>query len=87
LSGSLRIDKWLFHARFCKTRNIAQAKAEAGRIRLNGQRVEKASAAVRIGDVLTLPVGGKVVALRVLQLGERRGSAADASALYEVLDD
>jgi ribosomal protein S4 len=44
LSETLRIDKWLFHARFCKTRTIAQEKAEAGRIRLNGQRVEKASA-------------------------------------------
>jgi ribosome-associated heat shock protein Hsp15 len=87
LSETLRIDKWLFHARFCKTRNIAQEKAEGGRIRLNGQRVEKASAAVRIGDVLTLPAGGKVVAVRVLQLGERRGPATEARALYEVLED
>ena len=87
MSESLRIDNWLFHARFCKTRNIAQEKAEGGRIRLNGQRVEKASAAVRIGDVMTLPVGGKVMALRVLQLGERRGSATDARTLYEVLED
>ena len=87
MSESLRIDKWLFHARLCKTRNIAQEKAEAGRIRLNGQRVEKASANVRIGDVLTLPVGGKVVALRVLQLGERRGPATEARALYEVLEE
>ena len=87
MGETLRIDKWLFHARFCKTRNIAQEKAEAGRIRLNGQRVEKASANVRIGDVLTLPVGGKVVAIRVLQLGERRGSATEARTLYEVLDD
>ena len=87
MGETLRIDKWLFHARFCKTRNIAQEKAESGRIRLNGQRVEKASANVRIGDVLTLPVGGKVVALRVLQLGERRGPATEARTLYEVLED
>ncbi len=52
MSESLRIDKWLFHARFCKTRNIAQEKAEAGRIRLNGQRVEKASANVRRPAIL-----------------------------------
>lgn len=87
MSETLRIDKWLFHARFYKTRNIAQEKAEGGRIRLNGQRVEKVSAAVRVGDVLTLPVGGKVVAVRVLQLGERRGPATEARALYEVLED
>ena len=84
---SLRIDKWLWHARFCKTRSIAQAKAEAGRIRINGHRVEKASANVHVGDVMTLPVGGKVVALRVLNLGERRGPAAEARALYEVLPE
>ena len=87
MSESLRIDKWLFHARFCKTRNLAQQKAEAGRIRLNGQRVEKASCSVRIGDVLTLPVEGKVVALRVTQLGIRRGPAAEARMLYEVLEE
>ena len=87
MSESLRIDKWLFHARFCKTRALAQEKSEAGRIRLNGQRVEKASAAVRVGDVLTLAVGGKVIALRVLQLGERRGPAVEARALYEVLEE
>ena len=87
MSESLRIDKWLFHARFCKTRSLAQDKAEGGRIRLNGQRVEKASANVRVGDVLTLAVGGKVIALRVLQLGERRGPAKEAQTLYEVLPD
>src|SRR5262245_45420645 len=87
LSESLRIDKWLFHARFCKTRTIAQEKAEAGRIRLNGHRVEKSSANVRIGDILTLPLAGKVIALRVLQLGERRGPATEARMLYEVLHD
>jgi ribosome-associated heat shock protein Hsp15 len=87
LSETLRIDKWLFHARFCKTRGIAQEKAEGGRIRINGQRIEKASANIRIGDVLTMPVGDKVVALRVLQLGVRRGPATEARTLYEVLAD
>ena len=87
LSDSLRIDKWLFHARFCKTRIVAQEKAAKGRIRLNGNRVEKASAAVRIGDVMTLPAGGKVVTLKVLGLGERRGQAAQARALYEIIDE
>ena len=87
MSESLRIDKWLWHARFCKTRSLAQDKAVKGHIRLNGQRVEKASAAVRIGDVMTLPAGGKVISLKVLGLGLRRGPPREAQLLYEVIQD
>lgn len=87
MTESLRIDKWLWQARFCKTRAIAQGKAEAGHIRINGNRVERSSFAVRIGDVMTLPSGGKVMALRVLSLGERRGPATEARTLYEVIED
>ena len=87
MAESLRIDKWLWHARFCKTRLIAQEKAVRGHIRLNGQRVEKASAAVHVGDVMTLPAQGKVIALRVLGLGARRGPASEAQSLYEVISD
>jgi ribosome-associated heat shock protein Hsp15 len=87
LSESLRIDKWLWHARFCKTRAIAQEKSVQGQIRLNGQRVEKSSASVRVGDVMTLPAGGKVVSLRVLALGLRRGPASEARSLYEMIED
>ena len=85
-SETLRIDKWLWHARFCKTRAIAQDKACQGQIRLNGHRIEKASAAVRIGDVMTLIAAGKVVSLRVLSLGLRRGPAAEARTLYEIIE-
>ena len=87
MSETLRIDKWLWHARFCKTRDVAQEKAVKGHIRLNGHRIEKASAAVRIGDVMTLPTGGKVVSLKVLGLGMRRGPASEAQLLYEVIPD
>ena len=87
MGESLRIDKWLWHARFCKTRAIAQDKAAQGHIRLNGHRVEKASAAVRIGDVMTLPAGSRVITLRVLGLGERRGPAPEAQTLYELLQE
>ena len=59
----------------------------AGHIRINGHRVEKASASVHVGDVMTLPTGGKVLALRVLSLGERRGPASEARTLYEVLEE
>jgi len=85
LDEFLRIDKWLWHARFCKTRAIAQEKALKGQIRLNGQRVERASASVRIGDLMTLPAGGKVVTLKVLGLGVRRGPASEAETLYELI--
>jgi ribosome-associated heat shock protein Hsp15 len=87
MTESLRIDKWLWHARFCKTRAIAQTKAESGHIRINGNRVERSSFAVRIGDVMTLPAGGKVVALRVMGLGMRRGPASEAQTLYEVIQE
>jgi len=87
LSESLRIDRWLWHARFCKTRAIAQQKAVQGHIRINGQRVEKSSASVHVGDVMTLPAGGKVMSLRVLGLGSRRGPAAEARSLYEVIEE
>ena len=87
MAESLRIDKWLWHARFCKTRSLAQAKAETGQIRLNGNRVEKPSAPVRPGDVMTLTAGRDVLVVRVLGLGERRGPASEARTLYEVIQE
>lgn len=80
-----RIDKWLWHARFYRTRVMAQAAASAGRIRLNGQRVEKSSIDVKLGDVLTVPKGGDVVVVRVLAFAERRGPASEARRLYEIV--
>jgi ribosome-associated heat shock protein Hsp15 len=91
MSGS-RLDKWLFHARFYRTRPLAQAAAQAGRVRLNGVRIEKPGHGVKLGDVLTLVGsvggrGGQVMAVRILALAERRGPAAEAQKLYEVLED
>jgi ribosome-associated heat shock protein Hsp15 len=82
-----RIDKWLFHARFYRTRSLAQAAASAGKVRLNGVRVEKPAQPLRPGDVLTLGRGGEIVALRVLALAERRGPATEAQRLYEIVAD
>ena len=84
---STRIDKWLFHARFYRTRALAQAAASAGKVRLNGVRVQKPAQTLKPGDILTLGRGGQVVALRVLALGERRGSALEARHLYEIVAD
>lgn len=83
---SLRIDKWLWHARFYKTRAIARQAACSGVLRLNNQRVEKASIAVKPGDVLTVPRGHRDVAVVCVQaLGARRGPASEAQALYDVV--
>ena len=90
MSGA-RLDKWLFHARFYRTRLLAQAAASAGKVRLNGVRVDKPGHAVKPGDVLTLSCrlggrGAEIMAVRVLALAERRGPASEARNLYEVLD-
>jgi ribosome-associated heat shock protein Hsp15 len=85
MADHIRIDKWLWHARFYRTRVLAQSAASAGLIRLNGHRVEKSSVAVGPGDVLTLPRGREVVVVRVIRLAPRRGPARDAQSLYEIV--
>ncbi len=85
MADRIRIDKWLWHARFYPTLGLAQSAASAGLIRVNGQRVEKSSAAVGPGDVLTLPRGREVVVVRVVGLALRRGPAGDAQRLYEIV--
>jgi len=87
MTDRIRIDKWLWHARFYKTRALAQEAASKGRIRRNDVRVVKASVEVKIGDILTLPRGREVAVVRVLGCGERRGPASEAQLLYETLTD
>jgi ribosome-associated heat shock protein Hsp15 len=87
MSERLRIDKWLWHARFYKTRALAQHAAHSGRIRRNDVRVEKAGLEVKPGDILTLPRGREVVVVRILACGIRRGPATEAQALYEIVAD
>ncbi len=82
-----RLDKWLFCSRFYRTRVTAQDAVAAGKVRLNGAKVDKPGHALKPGDVLTLGRGAAVVVVRVLALAERRGSAAQAQALYEALTD
>jgi len=81
----LRIDKWLWQARFFKSRSLAQRLCAGGRVRLNGNRVTKAHAMVRPGDVLTFPMGPHVRVVRVAVLGVRRRPAVEAATLYEDL--
>ena len=84
---SVRIDKWLWHARFFKTRALAQSAACSGHIRLNGFRIEKAHHAIKPGDVLTVARGREVLVVRVCGEAVRRGPAREAHALYEIVDE
>jgi ribosome-associated heat shock protein Hsp15 len=86
-ADSVRVDRWLFFARFFKTRGLAAKLCAAGKVRIDGRRIEKPHAALRIGAVLTFPQAQRVRVVRVLALGERRGPAPEAQALYEDLSD
>lgn len=83
---TLRIDKLLFFLRIAKSRTLAQGWAEAGHIRVNGQRIEKGSATVSLGDVITLPKGEVVLAIQLLAIPVRRGPAAEAQLCYQLLE-
>ncbi|RZJ19385.1 MAG: RNA-binding S4 domain-containing protein [Brevundimonas sp.] len=87
---SCRIDVWLWRARFAKTRSLAANLVERGAVRLTHQgrqvRLDKPSRSVHPGDDLLFAVGGRITAVRVVQLGERRGPPEEARALYQALD-
>ena len=83
---TLRIDKWLWQARFFKNRALAAELAEDGHLRINGHPTRKAGHGVGVGDVLTFPLGGRIRVVRVVALGYRRGPATEAGTLYLDLD-
>jgi ribosome-associated heat shock protein Hsp15 len=83
MPDSVRIDKWLWFARFYKSRSLAASVVEAGEVRLNGVVVAKVAQGVKVGDDLVFPTGPKWRRVTVLALGERRGPAVEARALYE----
>ena len=80
---SLRVDKYLWFARFFKTRSLATKRANGGRIRINRNKIKKSSDTVRVGDILTFAQGNEIRVIRVLNLGTRRGPAQEAQSLYE----
>lgn len=82
----LRLDKWLWFARFFKSRSLAARHCSAGDVRINGNRAEKAHVMVRPGDVLTFASGPRIRVIRIIALGTRRGPAPEAQALYDDLD-
>lgn len=86
-SESQRLDAWLWRARFFKTRALATALAAKGRVRINGERVKKASRQIRPGDILTFPQANDIRVIRVLGVADRRGPATEAQTLYEAVTD
>lgn len=84
-----RIDVWLWRARFVKTRGLAADLVERGAVRLTHQgresRLDKPSRSVHPGDLLTFAQNGRVTTLRIEALGERRGPAEEARALYALI--
>jgi ribosomal 50S subunit-recycling heat shock protein len=84
-----RADVWLWRARFFKTRSLAAKFVDEGRVRVTraGQesRLDKCARPVKIGDALVFALGGRLTAVRVEALGERRGPPAEARALYSPL--
>ena len=81
----LRLDKWLWYARFFKTRSLAARACAAGRMRINREVVSKSHATVKPGDVVTFPLGPLIRVIEIIALGERRGPAPEARALYSDL--
>ncbi|MBN9024481.1 RNA-binding S4 domain-containing protein [Kaistia sp. MMO-174] len=84
-TGRQRIDKWLWFARFAKSRSIAQKLVLAGKVRVNRDKIDAPSRLVRPGDVLTLSLERQVRVVKILDPGMRRGPAPEAQRLYEDL--
>jgi len=82
---TLRLDKWLWYARFFKTRALATRAIAGGRFRLDGEVMNKPHRAAQPGQVLTFMKGERVRVIRIVALGSRRGPATEAVALYEDL--
>jgi ribosome-associated heat shock protein Hsp15 len=82
--AKIRLDKWLWHARFVKTRSLAAKLCEDG-VRIDGNPVTKPGATVRPGQILTFALGRHVRVIELVAIGDRRGPADEARALYRDL--
>jgi ribosomal 50S subunit-recycling heat shock protein len=90
-TGACRVDVWLWRARFFKTRSLAARFVETGRVRLTRGpaegRIDKPGRSLKPGDGLVFALGGRLIAVRVEQLGERRGPPEEARGLYAPLQN
>jgi len=85
-AGRIRLDTWLWVARFARSRRQAQELCASGLIRVDGQRISKPSREIRPGDVITLPRSRDVLLLKVIASAERRGPPQEARQLYEIIE-
>ncbi len=84
-AGTIRLDKWLWYARFFKTRTLASKIVSGGHVRVNGDKAQKTAHSVGPGDTLTFPIGAHIRVVRIIAVGQRRGPAPEAQTLYEDL--
>ena len=82
---TIRVDKWLWYARFFKTRGLASKTVTGGHLRVNSNRVTKASHSVGANDTLTFSQGDRIRVVQILDIGTRRGPAPEAQTLYDDL--
>ncbi|MCA0407347.1 MAG: RNA-binding S4 domain-containing protein [Proteobacteria bacterium] len=81
-----RLDKWIWFARFQRSRERCAELVRAGHVRVNGRRETSPGAFIKCGDVLTLALPGQTIVVQVLDLAERRGGSAEAEELYGRLE-
>lgn len=86
-SPGIRVDKWLWQARFFKSRSLAAGVVSSGKLRVDSHPVSKPARAVRPGAVLTFPQGDRIRVIRIEALGTRRGPASEAQQLYTDLSE
>ncbi|MDU9002713.1 RNA-binding S4 domain-containing protein [Sedimentitalea todarodis] len=80
-----RLDKWLWHARFFKTRTLSAKQVSGGHVRVNGERTVKPAYGIAPGDILAFAQARRARVIKIVELGVRRGPADEAQALYDDL--
>ena len=85
-STSVRLDKWLWYARFFKTRSLATKLISSGKLRINGEVISKPHRQAQIGQILTFARGPHIRVIRIDEIGTRRGPAAEAELLFTDLE-
>jgi len=79
---TIRLDKWLWYARFFKTRSLSAKQVSGGHVRVNAERITKPAFVVRAGDTLTFAQGNAIRVVEIVAPGQRRGPAPEAATLY-----
>jgi ribosome-associated heat shock protein Hsp15 len=82
MTDTIRLDKWLWAARFAKTRSVARDLVQSGKVTVNGQKVKPAKT-ITVGDTVKCPRGNDVYEIEIIALSEQRRSAPEAAKLYQ----